>query len=298
MLITVLYHHLVLRLESVRPILGVMELAIATYDQAPDLFAERDRLVHEAFPEFAMHSAIIDEYFWALYEAYPDYQFGLHHGGKLVAIGNCMPVAFDGPLTSLPPGGVEWGLQNAAELASRTRTPGAPASNTTPPHSNNINSQTSGELASTKDRLSLCAFQIVIDHAQRHRGVSYQAIKAMVNIARAHDLMALIAPVRPNRKPEYPLMPMDEYVAWKRADGLPVDDWLRVHVRLKAEVLHICERSFVVEGTVAQWEKWTGRRFESSGEHVVQGALNPVTVDLERDHGIYVEPNVWVVHRV
>jgi hypothetical protein len=28
----------------------------------------------------------------------------------------------------------------------------------------------------------------------------------------------------------------------------------------------------------------------------VEGALTPVTISLEHDQGIYVEPNVWVHH--
>ena len=31
---------------------------------------------------------------------------------------------------------------------------------------------------------------------------------------------------------------------------------------------------------------------------LVPGALVPVKIDLEQDAGVYVEPNVWVVHEV
>jgi hypothetical protein len=51
-----------------------------------------------------------------------------------------------------------------------------------------------------------------------------------------------------------------------------------------------------IPGTVAQWEDWTGLAFPESGWYVVPGALVPVEIDRERDEGLYVEPNVWMVH--
>jgi hypothetical protein len=33
-----------------------------------------------------------------------------------------------------------------------------------------------------------------------------------------------------------------------------------------------------------------------SGTYVVPGALVPIEIDRERDEGVYVEPNVWMVH--
>jgi hypothetical protein len=44
------------------------------------------------------------------------------------------------------------------------------------------------------------------------------------------------------------------------------------------------------------WEEWTEIALPESGAHVVPGALVPVEIDRERDAGLYVEPNVWMVH--
>lgn len=41
----------------------------------------------------------------------------------------------------------------------------------------------------------------------------------------------LVAPVRPNGKPDVPDEPIAEYAFRTREDELPVDPWLRVHVR-------------------------------------------------------------------
>ena len=69
------------------------------------------------------------------------------------------------------------------------------------------------------------------------RGLSTQALKAMLELARRHGLTRLIAPVRPSLKERYPLIPIDRYAAWRRADGLLFDPWMRVHERLGATVL-------------------------------------------------------------
>ena len=38
--------------------------------------------------------------------------------------------------------------------------------------------------------------------------------------------------------------------------------------------------------------------FAASGQYAIAGALTPVTISLEHDHGVYIEPNVWVHHRL
>jgi hypothetical protein len=87
-----------------------------------------------------------------------------------------------------------------------------------------------------------------------------------------------------------------EAIGWRRDDGTHVDPWLRTHERIGAEIVKVASRSFTVAGTVAEWEEWTGMAFPESGTYVVPGALVPVEIDRERDEGLYVEPNVWMVH--
>ena len=38
--------------------------------------------------------------------------------------------------------------------------------------------------------------------------------------------------------------------------------------------------------------------FPESGEYVVNGALNPIVISLEEDLGVYIEPNIWVLHEI
>jgi hypothetical protein len=59
-----------------------------------------------------------------------------------------------------------------------------------------------------------------------------------------------------------------------------------------AQIVKVAPRSIVITGTMAEWSRWTGLRFTASGAAIVPG------VSLERDHAVYVEPNLWVHHRL
>jgi hypothetical protein len=118
----------------------------------------------------------------------------------------------------------------------------------------------------------------------------------MVDLARRGGFPALIAPVRPTWKDRYPLISIERYVSWTRDDGLPFDPWLRVHARLGAELLEVCPESMRIQGSSKDWEGWTGLRFPDDGDYIVPGALVPVR--FESGRGTYLEPNVWMRHRV
>lgn len=148
----------------------------------------------------------------------------------------------------------------------------------------------------TPTALSACVAIVAPD--RRGEGLSSRLIEGMRELAADHGLEQLVAPVRPTIKARYPLTPMARYVQWRRPDGLPFDPWLRVHARLGAELVEVCERSMVISGSVDEWESWTGMAFPDSGSYVVDGALVPVEISREADHGTYVEPNVWMRHRV
>ena len=140
----------------------------------------------------------------------------------------------------------------------------------------------------------LSAMVAVVDRGRQGEGLSAQLVEAMRGLARAHGYAALVAPVRPTWKERYPLIPMERYARWTRDDGLPFDPWLRVHARLGAELLEVCPASMRIEGSVEEWEGWTGLVFPDDGDYLVPGALVPVCV--EDGRGIYVEPNVWMRH--
>jgi hypothetical protein len=130
------------------------------------------------------------------------------------------------------------------------------------------------------------------------QGLSAELIAgARHNVVRL-GIDALFAPARPTAKSLEPRTPMAEYVARLGADGLPADPWLRSHAKQGAKVIKICPTAMIVPGTLAQWREWTGLPFTESGLVDVPGALTPVHVSVEHDHAVYVEPNVWVRHRL
>ncbi|MBW3562003.1 MAG: hypothetical protein KY437_05850, partial [Actinobacteria bacterium] len=84
----------------------------------------------------------------------------------------------------------------------------------------------------------------------------------------------------------------------RRDDGELHDPWLRTHARVGASVVKVCPTSMTIPGTVDEWRSWTGLAFDTSGPTEVPDALVPVHVDVDQDHAVYVEPNVWMHHRL
>jgi hypothetical protein len=121
-------------------------------------------------------------------------------------------------------------------------------------------------------------------------------VLALKELVRNQQIKQLVAPVRPSLKHVYPLTPMDKYAYWKNDAGGPFDPWLRTHWKTGAEILKVAPDSMIIKGTVAEWEGWTSMKFPESGTYIVPGALVPVTIDVEKDSGCYIEPNVWMQH--
>jgi GNAT superfamily N-acetyltransferase len=143
---------------------------------------------------------------------------------------------------------------------------------------------------------AVSALEISIRPHLRGTGLSAVVVAALREAVTKEGYSDLFAPVRPTGKPDEPHSAMSEYAIRTRPDGLPVDPWLRVHVRAGGRILRVCPASMTIAGSLAQWRDWTGLPFEADGEVVVPGALVPVHVSVQHDHAVYVEPNVWVHH--
>ena len=213
------------------------------------------------------HDAVLERLFGRVISEYAEFQFYAWDDEReeVVGVGNAIPATWDGQAATLPDGGVD-----AVVEARFADDPPAPT--------------------------VLCALQILIAPEYRGQALSSRMIQRMAEIGRAHGLDTLVAPVRPNLKHSYPLTPIGRYIEWRRPDGQLLDPWLRTHERLGATIAKVAPESMRVPGTVAQWEEWTKLAFPDSGSYVVPGALVPVEIDRERDEGLYVEPNLWMVH--
>ncbi len=244
-------------------------LIVVTVADRPDLTESIAEFPHPFWPVFMHQDPIANRHFGRLFTQFPDYQFALIERAtdQIIAIGNSIPMAFRGSEKDLPDEGWDWAIEQGFADADNRLAPYA-----------------------------LCALQIVVDPSRRGQGLSAIMIRAMRAQARSRDLDPFIAPVRPNQKARYPLTPIEEYVTWKRSDGMPFDPWLRAHIRLGAEIVRVCPRAMTIPGTVGQWEQWTDLAFPVDGRYAIPGALAPITIDRQADTGLYIEPNVWVWH--
>src|SRR5207248_3077865 len=102
---------------------------------------------------------------------------------------------------------------------------------------------------------AVSALQIVVHRDMRGQGFSGACLRAMRDIAAAHDLPTLVAPVRPTCKDRFPLIPLERYAQWRRPDGSLFDPWLRVHEQTGAESLGVAPASMHVAGTVAECDR-------------------------------------------
>jgi GNAT superfamily N-acetyltransferase len=232
-------------------------MEIVRYADRPDL-RERRRDALNLFPEYMNHNAMGSKYWGRLYEDFPQFQLALVEDGDLLGEVHALTLPLAGD--QLPHG---W--DDAFER---------------------------GMEAGGGNVGSLLA--ISVTPAARGRGVPAALIDAVREVARAHGLDRVIAPVRPTWKDRYPLIPIERYMTWRREDGTHFDPWLRAHERAGGVIVAAAPDSMRIEAPVADWEEWTGMRFPEDGTYVVQGMLAPVEV--RRGVGTHFEPNVWVRH--
>lgn len=224
-----------------------------------------------AWPEFMLHDEVANELWHELLDRFSEYQLALYdaQNDRAAAMANSFPLRWDNPLEDLPEGGWDWAFAQAVQDHKQGVSP-------------NYH----------------CAIQVVIHPDYQGQGLSIPIIKGVRAVTSTQNLRALIIPLRPNEKSKYPLISIDDYITWSTEEGLPLDPWIRVHTRLGGKILKPCHESKIIRGTRAEWEAWTGMKFPQSGEYVIPGALVPMEMNVEKDKGVYGEPNVWLLHAV
>jgi hypothetical protein len=250
---------------------AVNDYRVITAAARPDLIDAMRRLGASPWPEFLLdHDEVVNRLWGQLYELWPDYQFALADpdGDDLLAVGNCLPIRWDGNPATLPPGGIDAVLENGATTVE-----------------------------AGPEATAASALMIVVAPDRLGLGLSAACLGVMRGIVADHGLASLVAPVRPTEKHRYPLIAMERYASWRRADGSLFDPWLRTHERVGGIGAGVASESMTIRGSVAEWEDWTGLPIQETGSYPVPGALVPVEIDREGDMGVYVEPNYWMVHR-
>ena len=229
--------------------------------------AELAALLSGGWPAFIGADALAGEHLPAVRQAFADLEVVLLVDDVVTAAAWGVPVAWDGSVDDLPAG---YGDALGRALAGR-------------------------EGGVRPDTLVVCAAQVRPDAVGG--GLAARVLDGLVEVGAARGLDRVVAPLRPTGKHRYPLTPVEEYAAWTRPDGSAVDPWLRTHLRMGAELLGTAPASQTFEGTVAQWEAWSGLVLPGDGAYVVPDALAPLHVDHAADRGTLVEPAVWVRHR-
>lgn len=242
-----------------------MQLTVSVLAERPDL-AEAVWAMPNSWPEFMRHDPIGGLFYTNVEDLFADYVLvGQDEGGDVVAQAFSVPCPLDP--ADLPDNG--W---DAA-----------------------IRSGLLGRLHGTEPTV-VSAVEIAIRPDLQGSGLSGRMLSAMRDNAARHGFAELVAPVRPNGRTDIH-EPMSNHAFRVRDDGLPVDPWLRVHVRAGGVIDKVAPRSMVVPGTLEEWRGWTGLPFDTTGPVEVPKALVPVWCDAEHGTATYVEPNVWVRHR-
>ncbi len=242
-----------------------MSLRFHSYDERPELEPLRYPAL-ESWPAFMLEDPVANRCWNLLYERFGAFQHFLLDDGtdEVVAEVNSVPVRVD--LDDLPDRGWDDVLERGT--------------------------------AAAEEPTAVSAISVAIRPDRHGQGLSRLCLERMRDVAGEHGFRDLVAPVRPSWKARYPLVPIERYVGWLTSDGLPFDPWLRTHARLGAAIVRPCIESMIIGAPVSMWEEWAKMPFPDSGDYVVPGALTLVHIDRDADSGVYVEPNVWMHHRL
>lgn len=250
--------------ERHRGVQDVVVLTISVLADRPDLVTAMWDMPN-SWPEFMRHDPTGALYYGNVVSQFADYVLiAQDPDGAVVASAFSIPFVLGG--AELPPDGWDAAIRSGAQARIDGTAPDA-----------------------------LSAIEIVVRPDRQGEGLSGQMLAAMRENAARLGFAELLAPVRPNAKTDI-AEPMAAYALRVREDGLPVDPWLRVHVRAGGVIDKVATRSMVISGTLREWRDWTGLPFDHSGPVLIPKALAPAWCDVEHDWAVYVEPNVWIRH--
>lgn len=252
-----------------------MRLLALPADARPDLPERMRALLQAVWPPFVIHAPPLAppdrpaDAWLALADSLPRHQIALldADSDSLLAVCSSVPLCWPHPLSALPEEGWDWALR-----------------------------QSGADRAAGRPLDTLCALAVTIAHAHQGKGLSRVCLGHLRQLAHRHGCRQLIVPVRPSWKARYPLADIADYLRWQTPEGLPLDPWLRTHLRLGGQIVAPCRRSMQMIGAVADWAGWLGLPLPQSGAFPAPGLLQPLQVDLEADQCRYTEPNIWVVH--
>jgi GNAT superfamily N-acetyltransferase len=144
------------------------------------------------------------------------------------------------------------------------------------------------------DADTLAVVDLTVHPVWRGSGLGPRVLAQLDELRERAGLTRLLVLVRPHGKRYHPLVPFARYLEAADAAGRPRDGWLAAAWKAGLHPVRVIDRSLVARAPVAAWERWYGRSFPTSGPYLIDGAIKPAIVELERDEGRYREPHLWV----
>ena len=223
------------------------------------------KAITDGFPNILSDSEGMREYWLRLEKCSPRTQlFLIGADDNVIGFMNTIPVYWDRPLSELPDDGWDWLAEKGID-----------------DYNNNIKTNCLGGL------------QIIVTKENLGKGYSKVLIAEAKRMVEKMGFEHFFIPIRPTFKHRHPEMAMEEYIKLKQDDKI-YDPWIRTHLNSGARIIKICKNAMNITGDVAYWEDLIGHKIESSGNHIVPGALNPVEIDIDKNYGEYREPNIWI----
>lgn len=207
------------------------------------------------------------KYWEQLFHYFPNFQLIYEDAdGEWIGFANTIPLHYDGALDDLPDTGWDWLIAKGES-----------------------------DYESGLQPNMLGGLQIGVNPKYRSQGYSSILLNKAKDFQKSKALSRFILPIRPTMKHLHPKVKMEEYMTWKNNNKI-YDPWIRTHLKNGAKIIKVCPEAMRVEGSIADWEKWTGKRFNKSGQYAIDGGLSMVEIDLENEKGLYLEPNIWIYY--
>lgn len=238
-----------------------------TLAQQPQMLRLMNSIHHDTWPRYFEGSPFLSKYWKRLINEFPEYQFCLlDKENNIATVANGIPFYWSGEKSTVPSG---W--DEGVELAFQQKTQG-------------IQPNTIIGLAG------------IVRSNYQGRNLSTQIVRGFRALAKMHKLDHFLGPVRPVGMFDHGIKDVHIWAKSRDKNNEPLDYWLRVHERLGAKNLGVAPQSQLVEGSLDDWEKWTGQRWNTSGEYYLEDTLQSIEVNVEKNYARYFDPSIWVSH--
>lgn len=224
-------------------------------------------IIEEAFPLFIHASPVVRAGFPKVEKYFPQYQRILTNTeNEVLAIINMIPYHWSKSISELPITGWDWLMERGISDYEKSIAPN-----------------------------QLGGLQIIVN--KNHLGQGYS--KVMIAEGKAmmlrNGLSNLTIPIRPILKHSQPHIPMKEYMDHRLKDKI-YDPWIRTHINSGAKIIKVCEKSMTIKGDINFWNKLTNQKINQSGSLKIDGGLNLLNVNIDKDEAIYQEENIWLYY--